>query len=258
VGSGNIRARQYQAGGGLVGNVTSGAISQIMSGVLASGVSNPRAGEGGADGETPDLVLGRGPNVFRHQERSLSALDYETLAREASPAVAASRVLPATSPNGLPAAGWITVIVVPQSADPQPQPSFQLRQEVHDFLALRAPATVSAAKIAVIGPTYLPVGISAIVVPSDLSQAGTIEKAALLALASFLHPLTGGPDGTGWPFGRGVFISDVAAILEGIPGVDHAEFLELRLNDAPVGDSVVVPPDRMVVAGPLRIEIRGN
>jgi len=257
-GSGNIRARMYQAGGGQVGNVPVGAINQIMSGVLASSVSNPRPGEGGADGETPQGILSRGANVFRHQERSVSAQDYESLAREASPAIAAVRVLPATASNGRPAAGSIKVIIVPQSQDPQPQPSFDLRQEVHDFLAARAPATVDAANISVSGPTYLPVGVAGILVPKDLSQAGEIAQTANAAIAAFLHPLTGGPDGDGWPFGRGVFISDVAAILEAIPGVDHAEFLELRLNDTPVGDSVTVAPDRMVVAGPIRIEVRGN
>jgi len=257
-GQGNIRARQYQAGGGLVGNVPAGAIRQIMSGVLASAVSNPRAGEGGADGETPAQLRTRGPNAVRHQERSLSALDYEMLAREASPAVAAVRVLPATSPNGRPAPGWVTLIIVPQSQDAQPQPSFELRKQVHDFLALRAPATLAAARIGVIGPTYLPVGVSAVAVPRDLSMAGSVEKAAGEALARFLHPLTGGPDGEGWPFGRGVYASDVAAILENTPGMDHIEFLELRLDDTPVGDYVPVPPDRMVVAGPIRIEVRGN
>jgi hypothetical protein len=258
VGSSNIRAREYRAGGGQAGNVPAGAINQIMSGVLASGVTNPRAAEGGADGETPAAIRTRGPHVFRHQERSLSSLDYEALAREASPAVAAVRVLPATAPNGRPAAGSITVIIVPQSRDAQPQPSFELRQRVHDYFAARAPATLSAARIAVIGPVYLPVGVSGILVPRDLSDAGAIEKSATAALQQFLHPLTGGPDGAGWPFGRGVFVSDVASILEAIPGVDHAEFLELRLNDTPVGDAVPVPPDRMVVAGPLRIEIRGD
>ncbi|MEB2364055.1 MAG: hypothetical protein OZ929_22170, partial [Bryobacterales bacterium] len=67
----------------------------------------------------------------------------------------------------------------------------------------------------------------------------------------------GGPEGRGWPFGRGVYQSDVAAILENIPGVDHVEQLQLRLDDIPAGDSVEVAPDRMVVAGPIRIEVRG-
>jgi len=168
------------------------------------------------------------------------------------------RVLPTTAANGRPSAGSLTVIIVPQSQDAQPQPSFELRQIVHDFLTLRAPATVAALNIAVIGPTYLPVGVAGILVPKDVSTAGSIAQAATAALQAFLHPLTGGPDGDGWAFGRGVFASDVAAILEAIPGVDHAEFLELQLNSTPAGDSVTVPPDRMVVAGPLFIEVRGS
>jgi predicted phage baseplate assembly protein len=242
----------------LVGNVPAGDIRQIMSGVLASAVVNPRAGEGGADGERTDMLRVRGPHVLRHRGRSLSALDYEGLAREASPAVAAVRVLSTTAPNGLPAPGWVTLIIVPQSQDAQPQPSFELRKQVHDYIALRAPATLDANRIGVIAPTYLPVGIAAIAIPRDLSLAGSVKDAAFEALERFLHPLTGGPDGIGWPFGRGVYASDVAAILEGIPGMDHVEFLELRLDDTPVGDHVPVPPDRMVVAGPLRIEVRGN
>lgn len=254
VGLGNIRARQYQAGGGVIGNVPVGAIKQIMSGILASGVSNPRAGEAGADGETLDGIASRGPNDFRHRWRSLSANDYESLAREASPSVAAVRALPATSSNGRPMPGAVTVIIVPKSQDPQPQPSFDLRQEVQQYLALRAPATVSASNVAVIGPTYLPVGVSAIVVPKDPTTARTLEQAALSALAAFLHPLTGGPDGDGWDFGRSVYLSDVAALLQTLPGVDHTEYLELLLNDTPVGASVSVPPERMVVAGSLIVE----
>jgi predicted phage baseplate assembly protein len=257
-GSGNIRAREYRAGGGLVGNVPAGEIRQIMSGVLASAVTNPRAGEGGADGETPEMLRVRGPHVLRHRGRSLSALDYEALAREASPAVAAVRVLPATAPNGLPAPGWVTIIVVPQSQDPQPQPSFELRKQVHDFIALRAPATLDPDRIGVIGPVYLPVGLGAVAIPRDPSLAGSVKDAAVAAMARFLHPLTGGPDGTGWPFGRGVYASDAAAILEGIAGMDHVELLELQLDGTPVGNYVAVPPDRMVVAGPLRIEVRGS
>lgn len=256
-GTGNIRAKLYRAGGGSLGNVPAGAISQIMSGVLAQGVSNPRSAEGGADGEVPEAAAVRGPNVLRHRERSLSAADYEALAKEASPAVAAARLLPATHANGRPAPGWVTLAIVPHSADAQPQPSYELRQQVHAYIAARAPATLPAEHISVIGPKYLAIGISALLIPRDLSDAGRAQQGAVAALARFLHPLTGGPEGRGWPFGRGVYQSDVAAILENIPGVDHVEQLQLRLDDIPAGDSVEVAPDRMVVAGPIRIEVRG-
>ena len=256
-GANNIRASRYCSGGGVAGNVAAGAISQLLSGALfVQSVTNPRAADGGADGEDLDRVFARGPQMLRHRRRALSAQDYEWLAREASPGVAAARALPATAPNGRPAPGWVTLIIVPQSQAPEPQPSLELRDRVHVHLLARAPATIDAHRLAVIGPTYLPIGVSALVVPRTMGESGAVESAVLAALARFLHPLTGGPEGRGWPFGRAVYLSDVAALLEGLDGVDHVEDLNLLLNETPRGERVVVPPDRIVVAGPLRVEMK--
>jgi hypothetical protein len=41
------------------------------------------------------------------------------------------------------------------------------------------------------------------------------------ALERFLDPRTGGTDGTGWPFGRNVYVSELYELLEGITGVDY-------------------------------------
>jgi hypothetical protein len=248
-----VTATQYQSGGGRIGNVLPGTVTQLLTGVLAQSVSNPRAGEGGADGETIDEVALRGPNTFRHLRRALAAIDYETLSFEASPAVAAVRVLPTTAANGLPEPGFVTVIIVPHSQDALPQPSFDLRQTVHDYLTLRAPATVPSPRISVIGPTYLLVGVYAAIVPREEDEAGAVESAAVGALQSFLNPVNGGPYGKGWPFGRGVFLSDVAAILDALNGVDYVRQLELIVDNAPVGDQVTVPPNRILAAGPIQI-----
>jgi hypothetical protein len=68
--------------------------------------------------------------------------------------------------------------------------------------------------------------------------------------------VTGGPDGDGWPFGRDVFLSDLAAVIEAVEGVDHATHLELLLGEVPAGERVAVPPERIVAAGSIRIEIQ--
>jgi hypothetical protein len=166
-----------------------------------------------------------------------------------------ARALPTTTPNGRPAPGSVTLIVVPHSLDARPQPSFELRRQVHEYIRARVPASLSAGKIAVIGPIYLPVGASAGVVAHDLSEAGRVETRIREALERFLHPLTGGPEEEGWPLGRDVYLSDVAAIVEAVEGVDFLRGLELLLDDIPQGEHIVVPPDRIVVAGPLRIEM---
>ncbi len=256
-GTDNVMARMYRSGGGAAGNVSAGAITQLLGGIpYVSSVTNPRAAEGGADGETIDQVRTRGPQILRHRERALSARDYESLAHEASPAVAVARVLPMTHPSGRRETGWVKVIIVPNSQDPQPQPSFELRRQVQEYLQARSPADIAG--IFITGPTYLPVGVAAVVAPINLSQAGPVGVAVREALERFFHPLTGGPEGRGWPFGRDVYLSDVAAVLESLPAVDYVQELELLLDGITQGEKVEVQPDRIVVAGPMRIRIRAR
>jgi hypothetical protein len=146
---------------------------------------------------------------------------------------------------------------VPQSAEARPVASFELRDDVRRYLAARAPAAI-AAQIAVIPAEYFPVGVNATISPLQLSDAGIAVETARQALARFLHPLTGGPDGGGWPFGRDVFLSDVSALLESLPGIDYVEELNLTVAGSPLGERVAVPEDRIVVAGPLTVRLAGG
>jgi predicted phage baseplate assembly protein len=256
-GNSNIVAMVYQAGGGIAGNVAAGAINQLLSGAAAQSVTNPVAAEGGADTETLDVVSRRGPQVLRHRGGALSAADYEALALEASPGVAIARCLPATSPNLRPAPGWVTLILVPHSVDPQPEPSYELKQEVAAYLAARAPDSIESGRINMIPPNYLPMGVSATVAAKQIDRSGVLKAAVLQSLNQFFHPLYGGPDGRGWMFGRDVYLSDVARLVEGISGVDYVQRLELLVDQIPAGDRVSVPPERMVAAGTMLIAMEG-
>jgi hypothetical protein len=256
-GNSNIVAWVYQAGGGLSGNVAAGAINQLLSGATAQSVTNPAPAEGGADTEASSDVSWRGPQVLRHRGAALSAADYEALARDASPGVAIARCLPATSPNLRPAPGWVTLILVPHSLDSEPQPSYELKQEVAAYLAARAPDSIEKGRINMIPPNYLPVGVSAAVKATQIDQSGVVKAAVVAAMNAFFHPVYGGPEGRGWPFGRDVYLSDVAKLVEGISGVDYVQRLELLVNLIPAGDRVQVPPERMVAAGPMLLVMEG-
>ena len=58
-----------------------------------------------------------------------------------------------------------------------------------------------------------------------------VRDDVLRALYRLFHPLDGGPDGTGWPFGRSVQSHEVHAALARIPGVDMAQ--EVRVTALP-------------------------
>src|SRR5262249_25855597 len=155
----------------------------------------------------------RGPQLLRHRERSVAPADYEWLSREASPDVARVRCLPITGPDGRPQRGWVTLLIAPQSSDPQPQPTPELIRRVRDFIALHCPATVSG-RVRILSPQYVPVSIRATIVPFDANNAARIEQAARAALNLFLHPLIGGRAGDGWQFGQPIYLSQIAALLE--------------------------------------------
>jgi hypothetical protein len=56
-----------------------------------------------------------------------------------------------------------------------------------------------------------------------------------------LNPLTGGPDGKGWPFGRQLFSSDVYQCLQGTPNIQFIRGVEMyaaRTDGEPQKESI--------------------
>ena len=252
-----VMARLYRSGGGLAGNVPAGTVTQLLTGLGGvEAVSNPRPGEGGAEAETPAAVAKRGPATLRHRGRALTPADYETMAYEASPAVAVARALPARDAGGRERPGWVTLIIIPNSTDERPWPSFGLREDVRRTLTERAPADLAnLAQVLVTGPDYQEVDVDAVIVPRDPAEAGPVEQRARRTLLDFLHPLRGGPGGRGWPPGRAVYLSDVAAVLERVSGVDVVTELTLLDAGAPQGEQMRIGNGRIAVAGRIRIRI---
>jgi hypothetical protein len=188
--------------------------------------------------------------------RALLPADYETMAREASPAVAVARALAATDPAGRRRPGWITLIILPNTTDSRPWPSFELRKQVERYIADRAPACHAVMEqIYVTGPRYQPVDVDLQVRIIDPTQAGRVEQDLHLALERFFNPLHGGPMGQGWEPGRFVYLSDVSAILERTPGVDYVRELALLIEGGLQGEHARIPPNHLAVAGVFRIQI---
>lgn len=256
----SVSAANFQAGGGTQGNVAAQTINQLLGAVAGvQSVSNPIPAEGGSDRETIEEFKLRAPGSLRHRGRAVTAEDYEIMAQEASSAVRVVKALPNRNPAGITWPGWITLLIIPESGDPQPFPSYGMREEVQSYIAQRALDTLTAStRIFVTGPTYTQVGVNAILVPDDPSQAGPVEAAARAALQQFLHPLYGGLSGTGWAFGRPVYLSDVAVVLHSVPDLDHAESVGLTVNGQLVGSVAPVSPDQIVAAGTIDLKVKAS
>ena len=195
-------------------------------------VTNTEAAAGGADAETLDSLLVRAPRTIRHGSRAVTVEDYEDLAMLASPEVARARCIPLRNLLADPlghsprqARGEVSVIIVPRSRDAKPQPSLELLSRVQDYLEAHS---VPTAHVSVVGPLYVRVDVKRRVALAALEGASAVEQAVQQKLASFLHPLTGGLDGAGWDFGRQPHRSDLYALIEAVPGVDHLRSLVIE------------------------------
>ncbi|HWP92872.1 MAG TPA: putative baseplate assembly protein [Thermodesulfobacteriota bacterium] len=247
-GDDNIKAFSYQAGGGRQGNVNAGEIKSLKSAIGGvDKVSNHVVADGGADTATLDEMLEIGPAMISHRNRAVTVEDFEWLSKQASRKVVKARCLPNTNNKKQTEVGWVTIIIVPDSLDAKPFPSLELRKIVQRYLESCSANTLSNARhIFVDGPLYLDVDISVDVYVDSIDVASEVEREVRRILNSFLHPLTGGPEGQGWDFGRYVSASDVYALLESIDGVDHVENLRFNYNGTTAEDTVEVKRDFLV------------
>ena len=259
VGDDNIKAFSYQAGGGAPGNVKAGEIKALKSAVAGvDKVSNPVAADGGADTATVDQMLEIGPAKISHRNRAVTSEDFEWLAKEASRKVVKVRCLPNTNNKKHTEVGWVTVIIVPDSLEDQPKPSLELKRKVQKYLeACCANTLTSGEHIYVDGPSYVEISVSVDVFVTSIDVVSEVEREVRTKLKAFFHPLTGGPEGKGWDFGRDVAASDIYVLLEEIKGVDHVENLKFTYGRCkPPRKSQSVEPQEIVNTGEDLVKVK--
>ncbi len=231
-----IRMASYQTGGGRKGNVQRGTIKILKTAIpYISRVINYQPARNGADSESLDEAVLRVPRMLRTCDRAVTPEDYETLSLQASRGIA--RAFCPTDAALQPKPGTVVVFVVPQvSARPEEQGlapercnlDDRLRDQVQTYLDERR---LLGTEVQLRTPNYQ--GVS---VQTELSliadyQSPLLREEIRQTLASrlyqFLHPLTGGREGQGWPFGERLYKADVMSLLQRSPEVRYLEALEL-------------------------------
>lgn len=232
IGQNNIKLVSVRYHDGARGNVAAGAVAVVRnpSGSLVSvkRVTNAEAASGGSDVESLDDIRQRGPQRLKHRQRAVTLEDYEWIAREAGSEVRHARCFPVMDALGKMKAGHVTVVVTPESTARKPVPGPALIRKVRTYVEDHALANLMTDKnIHVKGPSYVECSVNVDVTPVYPEKSDQVELAILKRLEAFLHPLTGGPDRTGWTLGRDVYLSEVSAEIEQVDGVDHMIQLEL-------------------------------
>lgn len=243
----------YRHGGGRRGNVAAGRLTVLRTSIpFVAGVTNLAHARNGVDAETVEDAKVRGPLSLRTSDRAVTAEDFERLAHEATEAVGRARCLPGDD-------GVVRVLIVPRTDRPAREVAMEqlvldqsLVKEVAGYLDQRRLVTT---RVQLAEPRYLGVMVVAQVTPLLGLRPETVREAATDAVYEFLHPLYGGADGRGWPFGQALGDGDMHAVLRGVPGVGGVTrvlFFMVNLRTGEVDQNelqrITLPPDALVLS----------
>jgi predicted phage baseplate assembly protein len=225
--------------------VAGGAISVLKSSIpYVSRVVNRHPASGGVDGETMEEAKVRGPIQMRTRNRAVTSEDYEHLAKEAAPEVARVRCVAAGvigDATGDGADPGVRVLVIPAVESDEtarlPFEQLMLPEDVEQRIVSHLDERrLVGARVIVEPPDYQGITIVARVRARRRTRIVDVERAALDALYRYYDPLVGGPDRSGWPFGRPVHVGEVYAVLQRVDGVDYVEEALLWATDPVTGE----------------------
>lgn len=219
-------------------------------------ITNVLPATGGDAAETLAEASERALELIESPTRAVTLGDYEALVRK-TPGVRLARVSARANLHpGFPcfqAPGIVTVIILPWLPKGRPVPSVALRRTVAAYLTRRR---VIGTRVEVVGPTYRKVSVQARVQSADRVNKESLQTRIIEALDRFFDPLAGGPEGTGWPFGRDVYRSEVLQVIDETIGVENVLALQLRDENGKLQcGNVCVGPTGLVDAVEHEIEV---
>lgn len=139
------------------------------------------------------------------------------------------------------------------------EPQQSLLNAIFAFLEPRRLLTVI---LHVVKPTYVTVKIAGRIF---LREDADLTKTLISAhnqLNNFFDPHHGGPEGTGWPFGRGVYASEIYALLSKVSLVDYIDDVVVTGADGEANDVGITLHKHQLVAIDLTelavVDIYGN
>ena len=246
----------YQAVSVASGGFEAGAVNVLLQTVpFLTGVNNPRAASAGSDLESEADAIRRGPQVLRARGRAVTEADFALLALEAPGA----QVVRARAIAGRHAAypgrnipGVVGVFIVPPDlgGGTPPVPIEEaLRNVARSLSETAAPAGID---VVVAAPRYRYVRCRVAVVMTPGRRAFDV----LDAITTYLHPIIGGDDGQGWPFGRTLAYKPLLMFLmKQVAGLTAVPKLLMEVDDLRIDPCADVPIEDDALFWSLRHEL---
>lgn len=196
----NIRV-EYSSGGGERTNLSAGAVNQLdQDAGFISRVFNPLPLRGGCNVETLDAAIRRCGGTLRHQNRAVTARDYEELVTASSRDILKARCFPGWDRDGRKRPGAVTVVILRRRHGMEFE---QIRHETERFLEGKTEGgLLSSGRFCLMEPEFVELSVRVRVTVRNMNQTFQVKREILRRLECFLDPVKGNFKGQGWEIGR--------------------------------------------------------
>jgi hypothetical protein len=234
----------YRHGGGLTGNVAAGTLTVMKEPIKGISATNPDAATGGRAVETLENALTRGPQQLYSLNRAVTARDFQLVA-ERSPGIARGRAFTQAALWQYATPGTVELVVVPSLPDPALAAGVTAEQLVLLQTAEAIEQTQRAVELRrplgtrceVGWARYKTVRVRATIAVQREEDVAAVRQRVDERLHLTINPLPTSFSTGGWPFGQGLYGSEVYRIVLAEAGVRYARDVRLLVDEVP-GTSV--------------------
>ncbi len=242
-----VRAIEYQNGGGEQGNVAAFTIEGLKSSVESvDSVTNPIPATGGVDALAVDTLITTAPDRLRHRQQALTTVDIEALSVAWSSEIVRARCLTPDEPTDP-----IKVFIARRTGERCPKASLAERDALARYLREQGWGALGERSIRVFNPDYVHLSVTVEILAESPETVAAVEKEGRERILTLLHPIDGGSDGSGWPFGHGLWKSDLFRALANVPGLDRVDNIELEPKSL---DNL--PPSSLICADEEKVKVK--
>lgn len=236
----------YRRGGGVSGNLPAQTLIVLRDPIRGLQVSNPEPASGGADAETVDNAVLRGPGEMHSLRRAVTARDFEAVALRSSAAVARAKAFTKAQLWKHAAPGTVEILLVPEFGPLeqrgggsvtrealQAQENDEIRRLIFNSIEQRRPL---GTECLVNWVRYKTVTVRVRVVVYRGEDSEAVRVRALSRLHLMLNPLSTSLQRQGWPFGEPLRASHIYDIVLAERGVNYVDQVRFVVDEVPGQD----------------------
>lgn len=194
----------YCSGGGEYTNLEAGKINRLDRAVgYISEVTNPVRMTGGCDAETLEEAVKRASAAIRHQNKAVTARDYEELAMCASRDIQLAKCFAGYDASGKHVNGAVTLVILPKQFRKFQMNFAPLKEKVMQYMKNRVSAFLpDNRKFFVVCPEFIEIRLYIELSVKNFNEVFRVKKEILERLEQFLRPAGKRGAERGWEIGQ--------------------------------------------------------